>query len=102
MEMITVKYVPADSDQPEEFKEIPNDPSVFKVLVDGWVEIVKTQHMYYHKIVMLVNEDGIAQHKALNRRAMDQSQYPGPIVGDAVFVGWNYDSDSDWFDYPNT
>lgn len=101
MEYLKVKFVPADPELPAEIKEVPNDPSVFKILVDGWIEIVKTAHMRDMNICMIVNEDGIAQGKALNRRAMELSQYPGNIVGDVVFVGWNYHPDADWFDYPD-
>ena len=102
MEMLQVKYVPADPELPEELKEVPNDLSIFKVLVDGWVEIVKTPHMMQQQIVMLVNDNGWNQGLPINRRAQERSQYPGKIVGDAVFVGWNYHPDSDWHDYPES
>ncbi len=99
---IKVKLVPADPEMPEEIREVPNDWSIFKVLVDGWIEIVKTMHMRQQNICMIVNEDGHAKGKPLNRRAMEQSQYPGMIVGDVFFVGWNYHPDADWHDYPES
>lgn len=102
MGTIRVKITPADPNEEEELVVVEDGYEPLKTIVGGWIEIVKTQHLYDQGIVMIVNEEGLLHGLPVNRRAMEQSQYPGPIVGDVAFVGWSYDPDADWVDYPET
>lgn len=89
-EEVGVFWIPADTDIPMEYKLIRNDFRSFGQLVDGYMEIVRTEFMPILRcgcqMVMVVNEDGHSQGLEQNVRA--QVFYPfNAIVGDVFLIG---------------
>lgn len=83
-------WVPADTDLPMEMKVVQNNWRSLADLVEGYMEIVRTEHLPELscgcRLIMVVNDNGLAQNLSQNQRA--QVYYPhSPIVGNVFFVG---------------
>lgn len=96
-----VFHIPADPEEPMQYLEVANNLDSLKRLVGGWIEIVRTEFIPELRcgcrMVMVVNEDGIALNLPINSRVT--RYYPfSPIRGDVFLVGEGPVIDSDNFE----
>ena len=88
---LAVVCVPWNTDYPVKYEIVKRDIESLKKMVDGWIEIVRTEFMPELacgcRLVMVVDEEGaLKRDRAENPRA--NVFYPfGTIYGDAVILG---------------
>jgi hypothetical protein len=96
-----VFHIPASPEEPMQYLEVRNNLEALKKLVGGWIEIVRTDHIPELRcgcrMVMVVNENGIAEGLMPNTRVMQY--YPWNIIrGDVFLIGEGPVKDSDGFE----
>ena len=89
-----VKFIPADPDADVEIIDLECTRHTVliaaKAKIGGWIEMVHTRELMNRQQVLLVDEDGLSKELPVNVRALNESRYPGIIVGDAIICGERY------------
>ena len=86
-----VFFVPADSSEPCKSMVIPHDLENMQRLVEGYIEVVRTQQMPVLEcgcpMAMVVNEEGLIYRLPLNSRASLLYPVRASIYGNAFLLG---------------